>query len=140
MLTPPTQHQHHADKAQMAEQYCLQLFIYIHIYVCVHIPGKPNISRITNTKTTSATSSSIGSYNGAEMCKLVRNFLLSQLQNLYINISLTRRTDQPFPMPHQDTENIKKEICCIFNHNGLWITIETNKQTINFLDVTFKRE
>ena len=43
-------------------------------------------------------------------------------------------------MPHQDTENIKKEICCIFNHNGLGITIETNKQTINFLDVTFKRE
>ena len=37
----------------------------------------------------------------------------------------------------RDTENIKKEIRRIFNHNGLRITIETNKQTINFLDVTF---
>ena len=37
----------------------------------------------------------------------------------------------------RDTENIKKEICRIFNHTGLRITIEANKQTINFLDVTF---
>ena len=36
-----------------------------------------------------------------------------------------------------DTVNIKKEIYRIFNHNGLRITIEANKQTINFLDVTF---
>ena len=33
-----------------------------------------------------------------------------------------------------DTVNIKKEIYRIFNHNGLRITIEANKQTINFLD------
>ena len=38
----------------------------------------------------------------------------------------------------RDTENIKKEICPIFNQNGLRITIEANKQTILFLDVTFK--
>ena len=37
----------------------------------------------------------------------------------------------------RDTENIKKEICRIFNSNGLRITIEANKQIINFLDVTF---
>ena len=37
----------------------------------------------------------------------------------------------------RDTENVKKEICHIFNHNELRITIEANKQTINFLDVTF---
>ena len=36
-----------------------------------------------------------------------------------------------------DTVNIKKEIYRIFNHNGLRITIEANKQTISFLDVTF---
>ena len=35
------------------------------------------------------------------------------------------------------TENIKREICRIFNNNGLCITIEANKQIINFLDVTF---
>ena len=32
---------------------------------------------------------------------------------------------------------MKKEICSIFNHNGLQITIEVNKQTLNFLDMTF---
>ena len=37
----------------------------------------------------------------------------------------------------RDTENIKKEICCIFNHNGLRITIEANEKTIDFLEVTF---
>ena len=37
----------------------------------------------------------------------------------------------------RDIENVKKEICHIFNHNELRITIEANKQTINFLDVTF---
>ena len=37
----------------------------------------------------------------------------------------------------RDTENIKKEICRVFNQNGLRITIEANKQVINFLDVTF---
>ena len=37
----------------------------------------------------------------------------------------------------RDTENVKKEICHIFNHNELRITIDANKQTINFLDVTF---
>ena len=34
-------------------------------------------------------------------------------------------------------ENIKKDICRIFNNNGLRITIEANKKIINFLDTTF---
>ena len=34
------------------------------------------------------------------------------------------------------TENIKKEICRIFKKHGLQITIEANKQVVNFLDVT----
>lgn len=37
----------------------------------------------------------------------------------------------------RDIENIKKEICRIFNHNGLRITIEANGKTIDFLEVTF---
>ena len=37
----------------------------------------------------------------------------------------------------RDTENIKKEICRIFNHNGLRITIVANEKTIDFLEVTF---
>ena len=37
----------------------------------------------------------------------------------------------------RDTENIKKEICRIFNHNGLRITIVANEKSIDFLEVTF---
>ena len=37
----------------------------------------------------------------------------------------------------KDTENIKKEICRIFNNNCLRIIIEANKQIIIFPDVTF---
>ena len=44
----------------------------------------------------------------------------------------TKKTASP-----RDIETIKKEICCVFNQNGLCITIEANKQIINFLDVTF---
>ena len=66
------------------------------------------------------------------------NFLLSQLQNLNIDVGLYR--DDGLAITNatpRTTENIKKEICRIFNNNGLRITIEANKQIINFLDVTF---
>ena len=80
----------------------------------------------------------MGSYDGAETCELVGSFLLSQLQNLDVNIGLYR--DDGLAISNasaRDTENIKKEICRVFNRNGLRITIEANKQIINFLDVTF---
>jgi len=80
----------------------------------------------------------MGSYDGAETCELVGSFLLSQLQDLDINIELYR--DDGLAISNATprvTENIKKEICRVFNQNGLWITIEANKQIINFLDVTF---
>lgn len=80
----------------------------------------------------------MASYDGAETCELVGNFLLSQLQNLNIKVGLYRddglATTDATP---RDTENIKKEMRRIFNANGLCITIEANKQVINFLDVTF---
>ena len=39
-------------------------------------------------------------------------------------------------MPNQ-AEAAKKEICKIFNHNKLQITIESNKQkAVDFLDIT----
>ena len=37
--------------------------------------------------------------------------------------------------PHQ-VELIKKDLCSIFSEHGLKITIEANKNTVNFLDVT----
>ena len=80
----------------------------------------------------------MGSYDGAETCELVGSFLLSQLQNLDVNIGLYRDDGLAVSSATpRDTENIKKEICRVFNLNGLRITIEANKQVINFLDVTF---
>ena len=80
----------------------------------------------------------MGSYDGAETCELVGSFLLSQLQNLNINVGLYRDDGLAITdATPRETENIKKEICRIFNANGLRITIEANKQVINFLDVTF---
>ena len=80
----------------------------------------------------------MGSYDGAETCELIGSFLLSQLQDLSINVGLYRddglATTNTTP---RDTENIKKGICRIFNRNGLRITIEANKKIISFLDVTF---
>ena len=79
----------------------------------------------------------MGSYDGAETCELVGSFLLSQLQDLNINVGLYR--DDGLATTPRDTKNIKKEICSIFNNNRLCITIEANKQIINFVDVTFNR-
>ena len=81
----------------------------------------------------------MGSYNGAEIYELVGSLLLSQLQDLNANIGLYR--DDGLAITNatpRETENIRKEICRIFNNNGLHITIEANKQIINFVEVTFK--
>ena len=80
----------------------------------------------------------MGTYDGAETCELVGSFLLSQLQKLDVNIGLYRDDGLAISnVTPRHTENIKKEICRVFNQNGLRITIEANKQIINFLDVTF---
>ena len=70
----------------------------------------------------------MGSYDGAETCELVGSSLLLQLQDLDINIGLYR--DDGLAISNATprvTEIIKKEICRVFNQNGLWITIEANK-------------
>ena len=80
----------------------------------------------------------MGSFDGAETCELVGSFLLSQLQQLNINIGLYR--DDGLAVVNSTPrviENIKKDICRIFNNNGLCITIEANKKIINFLDITY---
>ena len=81
----------------------------------------------------------MGSYDGAETCELVGCFLLSQLQEILgRNIGLYRDDGLVISKgTSKAIENIKKEIGHIFKNNGLRITIEANKQIVNFLDVTF---
>ena len=80
----------------------------------------------------------MGSFDGAETCELVGGFLLSQLQTKFGDKIVLYRDDglAVTDTTPRMTENIKKEICRIFKKHGLQITIEANKQVINFLDVT----
>lgn len=76
----------------------------------------------------------MGSYDGREKCELVHCFLLSQLQVKFEqNIGLNRDDG----LDITDTSPRATEICRIFKDNGLRITIDANKQVVNFLDVTF---
>ena len=79
----------------------------------------------------------MGSYDGAETCELIGLFMLSQLQNLGINVGLYRDDGLAVckKSPRQ-TEQLKKEICRIFANNKLKVTIEANMKTIDFLDIT----
>ena len=71
----------------------------------------------------------MGSFDGAETCKLLGLFLLSQLTNLDVNVGLYRDdglancTKTP-----KQVEAIKKEMRKIFKRNSLQITIEANKK------------
>ena len=82
----------------------------------------------------------MGSFDGAEACELVGCYLLWQLnEELGEHISLGLYRDDGLAVTHmnaRDTENIKKAMCRIFQKNGLEITIEANKKTIDFLDVS----
>ena len=81
----------------------------------------------------------MGSYDGTETHELVGNFLLSQLQEkLGHNIGLYRDDELTITdITPGSTEHIKKDICRIFINEEQRITIETNKQITNFLDVAF---
>ena len=79
----------------------------------------------------------MGSFDGAETCELVGLFLLSQLTHLDVNVGLYRVDGLATctKSPKQE-EAIKKEMCKIFKHNSLQITIEANKTVVDFLDIT----
>ena len=79
----------------------------------------------------------MGSFDGAESCELVGLYMLSQLEHLDINVGLYRDDGltKCNKTPRQ-IELIKKEICSIFTRNDLKITIDANKATVDFLDIT----
>jgi hypothetical protein len=80
----------------------------------------------------------MGSFDGAETCELVRCYLLSLLTKkygqhigLYLDDGLA-----PFKGTPQEIEKIKKNLCDIFRNNNLKITVDANLSIVNFLDVT----
>ena len=63
--------------------------------------------------------------------------MLSQLQNLNLNIGLYR--DDGLAVSNQnprELDKIKDQICKVFKENELSITIDANQKVVNFLDVT----
>ena len=79
----------------------------------------------------------MGSFDGAETCELIGLYILSQLQDLDINVGLYRDDGLAVctKTPRQ-IENMKKKICKIFANSKLKITIEANLKTVDFLDIT----
>ena len=84
----------------------------------------------------------MGSYDGAETCILVGNYLLSLLSTIpSIDLGLYRDDGlAACKAPPKTVEIIKKKICSIFKNLNLKITIEANQSTVDFLDVTFNLE
>jgi hypothetical protein len=81
----------------------------------------------------------MGSWDGAETCELVGNYILSIIEAKHGNNIGLYRDDGlgAFKATPQEVERIKKSICKVFKENGLKITVEANLNTTNFLDVTF---
>ena len=83
----------------------------------------------------------MGNYNGAELCELVRLYLLDLLTKEFgkQNIGLCRDDGLSCfeNMSGPDSEKIKKNLFKIFKNNGLGITEECNLIFTDILDVTF---
>ena len=83
----------------------------------------------------------MGSYDGAELCELTGHYIFDVLSNelskekigLYHDDGLSCFQNMTGPQAGK----VKKKICEIFQSFGLKITIETNLQITDFLDVTF---
>jgi hypothetical protein len=80
----------------------------------------------------------MGSFDGAETCELVGSYLLSELPPQYRNQIGLYRDDglAVFDAGPRKIESIKKIICKVFSEHNLRLTIEANKKSVNFLDVT----
>ena len=80
----------------------------------------------------------MGSFDGAETCEPVVSYLLSQLVPKYGNNIGLYRDDglAAFNESPRKIESIKKEICKVFSNNNLKITIEANKKSVDYLDIT----
>ena len=111
--------------------------------------SEDQIHLITHTKKTtlkkdgnpweksSAFDGTMESCDGAEIFELVGLYLLSQLQNLNINLGLYR--DDGLAVTNhtpREAEMTKKKLCRIFKDNDLRIVVEANKKVTDFLDTT----
>ena len=83
----------------------------------------------------------MGSYDEAELCELTGLYILSVLSSEFGKEKIGLYRDDGLScfqkMTGSQAERVKKRICEIFQSCHLKITIETNLQIMDFLDVTF---
>ena len=83
----------------------------------------------------------MGSFDGAEVCKLVGSYLLNKIKPLLgsSNVGLCR--DDGLTIVHKangpKVDRLRKDIISLFKDKGLSITIDTNLIEIDFSDVSF---
>ena len=82
-----------------------------------------------------------GSFDGAEVCELIGLYLLPQIRDLGQNSGLYRDDGLMVSrLTARQNENLKKEICHVFQKNVLKVTIQANLKIVDFLDVTLNLE
>ena len=83
----------------------------------------------------------MGGYNGAELFELTGLYILTVLSSEFDKEKIGLYRDDGIScfqnMTGPQAERFKKKICELFQSRGLKITIKTNLQITDFLDVTF---
>ena len=84
----------------------------------------------------------MGAPDGAEVCELVGLFILNQLKIKIpeVNFGLYRDDGlgEHMKMPSKDIDKIRKKLHKIFGEWNLKITVEKEKEKVDFLDVTLR--
>ena len=79
----------------------------------------------------------MGGYPGAETSDLVGLFLLFEVKDLGVVLAAYRDDWLGYSrLTSRQTDLIKKKIKAVFDHHGLKIDIEVNKNVVDYLDVT----
>ena len=81
----------------------------------------------------------MGSYDGAEICKLVGLFILNSLKTKYGEKFGLYRDDGLIAFNRESprlADKARKQLCKNFSNFGFKITLQTNMKIVNFLDIT----
>ena len=83
----------------------------------------------------------MGCYDVAEVCELVRTYILNKLKSITNKEDIGLYRDDGLGIfqniPKSEIERKKKQIVKVFKDCGLSITIKCNLKSVDFLDVTF---
>ena len=84
----------------------------------------------------------IDCYDGAEICELIRTYLLYQINNVISKENMGLYRDDRLGMFRNmygpEVERKKKTLIRTFKSNGLSITVKTNLKVADFLDIYFE--